>query len=210
MSIEYKYTLGVNFPNGLDPTILTKAVASDPLIQPELEQILIKGDNVSLFFDVVLTSEEEIELVSLFLIDMEKPKLDFIHETIILAPTDTKIKNKLDWQDLGGVIVAPAHFSENLSSIKAQVTGQYKVQSGGNAQVNLVEAGFWNLQADQELLSPYYELPPTGDMWLPFTAYTNVPVRAGFWAYTLHARRNQAEEFYLRYTTLSIVEEKEG
>jgi len=135
-----------------------------------------------------------------------KPPDTSILETIMLIPTDQEVKNSNDWQDFGGVIVSGGGFGINKDNIKAQITGQYKIKSGNDAEVCLLETGSWNMLPDVELMQPHHILQSSNDMWLPFTTFTNVDIRDGYWAYVFRARAGSCDGFYLRYLTMSIVE----
>jgi len=134
-----------------------------------------------------------------------------IIETIMLVQTRKEVKNKTDWQDFGGVVVSPVDFGVSPDKILGQITGEYVIKKNEKpttdpAEISLLETGNWNMLPDIELINPPHVLPTTNDMWLPFTAYTDVQVRGGFWSYVFRARRGKAEDFYLRHLTLSIIE----
>jgi len=207
---KHNYNVNSHF-NGVKPsfTQLHKNLASSSLPN-SLDGIHSEGDDVIIEFQTDLSAAE----VTLLDTEIAKPiiveKSYKILETIMLVPTRKEVKNKSDWQDFGGVVVSPSGFGAPVSSIKGQITGEYAIEKNEKhatnpAEISMLETGSWNMVPDSELIFPPHVMPPTNDMWLPFTAFTDVPVRPGFWSYVFRARRGKAEDFYLRHLTMSIV-----
>ena len=175
-----------------------------------LNGISLNEDEVAIEYSTDLTLNEEVVLAEEIVKPIVVEKRDTILETIMLVPVRKEVKNKLDWQSFGGVVVSPGGFGAPVEDIHGQITGEYIIKKNENesnspAEISLIETGSWNNLPDSELIKPPHIMPSTSDNWVPFTIVTNVQVRPGFWSYVFRARRGKAQDFHLRSLTLSII-----
>jgi len=205
--MNYVYSVAVDFTATATPN--TGSLSTEILnltLGMILQGVTLKGDSVTIEFDGTLSGMDQTALNTAVSTHTGIASTETIMETIMMVPTARQILNPNDWQDLGGVVVSPSSFPAEKQNIKAQITGEFKIKSGMDAELVLTETGAWNGLPDVELISPAHVLSNSGDTWVPFIAYSNVEVRDGFWSYVLKARALGCDGFYLRYMTLSIIE----
>jgi|GEM_PF-4494759 len=206
--MNYTYSVLVDFTSTTTPS--AGALTSEIMLLglgASLSGVSTKGDVVTISFDGSVTGMDKTKLDQAVSDHTGIVSVKTVIETVMIVPTDRRIDTENDWQDLGGVIVAPASFPVALGNLRAQVTGQFKIKAGMDAELCLTESGDWNSLPDSELIDPPHVLTNSNDGWLPFTIVSNIDVRDGYWAYVVKARAGGCDGFYLRYLTLSIVEQ---
>jgi hypothetical protein len=62
MSYEYKYDIGTYFPNGMDTSIFAQNITANTNITPTLDRIDFVDDDVAVYFNTALSSNEQKEM----------------------------------------------------------------------------------------------------------------------------------------------------
>lgn len=201
----YNYSSANDFVNApsVSLTLLSDEIR-DSSIGSTFENVLRSGDQIAIHFKTALSALERGELDTVVVGHEGVSSPYQILETVALSPLNIQVNNTTEWQELGGILASPLDFGTDITELKAQVTGLYKGEGSG-MELNVVEKGEWNQLADTDIINPALSLNSTGGAWAPFTVYSNIQVRPGFWSYVVQGRCGQAVDMFMRHLSLSVV-----
>lgn len=200
----YIFSLSTNFPNNLlAPRQLMVEIQSQITITKTCLGISRIGDEVSIMFEDVLSTDEQVVLTTIVAAHQGVEYRYIFHASSTLVGPATTITES-SWQELGGAVSNPAFFTSDVANCRGRISFMYKT-TGTSSDLRIVEKG--SSIPDLVLNSQIYQLPDTLGEWKIGRFWTDIPPRGGGdVVYVLEGQLNGATNASIKFCSLSLLE----
>jgi len=198
---KYSYSVSGDFPNQkVNPTSLKNEIEASS-IAITFGYVFVKGDVCDLWFDDVLSTEDQLTLDGVVAAHQATPPYIFVFKASskVVGSDPKSITNPSEWEEAGGAVTNISFFLPDVTKAWGRFSVDVKT-NGAGAKLRVIR------QSDGAVCTAAdIDIPDTGGTWQIVSFWANQNQPPGPDRFVLQGFLNGATDFQVRDCAVSLM-----